>query len=233
MKRGWPSWRCRQSAGMRSYPQGQLYPQHYTGPGRAVRRRPCRRQSGVTLLMALFVVLVVSLLSLASARIAFDGARAAAAERDRQLAFQAAEAGLTDAERDIDGGANPASARALMFDDAGASGFESGCGKGTDNIGLCLFDSAAPPAWQTVDSSAAAVYGTFTGAILPWGGPLPLAPPRYVIERLPLVPAGEDASGGPHGPRVFRITAFGYGARPDTLVVLQSVYRKQAGQALP
>lgn len=201
---------------------------------RRLLRRPLHaRQRGVTLLMALFVVLVVSLLSLASARIAFDGARAARAERDRQLAFQAAEAGLADAERDIDGGNNPLSARAMMFHDDGASGFESGCGKGADNIGLCAFDGAAAPAWQTVDARATALYGTFTGAILPWGGPLPLAPPRYVIERLPLVQAGEDASGGPHGPRVFRITAFGYGAQPDTLVVLQSVYRNRTEQGLP
>lgn len=218
---------------------GARRPYRAPSPGMTGSTPWCRRggafacQRGLTLLMALFVLLVVSLLSLATARIAFDGARAAAAERDRQLAFQAAEAGLADAERDIAGGANPASLRALMFHDDGAMGFESGCGRGPDNIGLCAFDSAAPPAWQTVATSSTAVYGTFTGAIFPWGGPLPLAPPRYVIERLPLVRAGEDASGGPHGPGVFRITAFGYGAQPDTLVVLQSVYRKRTAPVPP
>jgi Tfp pilus assembly protein PilX len=201
--------------------------------GRQGRRGAHARQGGITLLMALFVVLALSLLSLATARIAFDGARAARAERDRQLAFQAAEAGLADAEHDIEGGANPASLRAQLFHDDGAIAFASGCGTGADNIGLCAFSSAAPPAWQTVDAGATAVYGAFTGAILPRGGPLPLAPPRYVIERLPLVRAGEDASGGPHGPVVFRITAFGYGAQPDTLVVLQSVYRGRTAPALP
>jgi type IV pilus assembly protein PilX len=52
---------------------------------------------------------------------------------------------------------------------------------------------------------------------------LPLSPPRYLIELLPSVRAGEDA--GKARQAVFRITAFGYGARPGTLVVLQSVYR--------
>ncbi|MFL6708135.1 MAG: PilX N-terminal domain-containing pilus assembly protein [Massilia sp.] len=190
------------------------------------------RQHGVTLFMALFFLLMVTMVALATARIALDGERGARAERDRQLAFQAAEAGLLDAERDITGGANPGSPRAGMFHDDGAIGFATGCGHDPVNLGLCAYSPGAPPAWQTVDASATAAYGSFTGAVFPYGGPLPLAPPRYVIERLPLVQAGIDASSARSGKQgLFRITAFGYGARAGTLVVLQSVYRSSDGLA--
>ena len=193
---------------------------------RAPPRSDTRRQRGATLLMALFVMLIVTMVSLATARIAFDAARSAGAERDRQLALHAAEAGLLDAERDINGGANPVSLRASMFRDNSAVGFEAACGRGPDNRGLCAYSGDGPPAWQTVDDAATAAYGSYTGAALPAGGPLPLAPPRYAIERLPLVQAGEDAGSAATGQALYRITAFGYGARPETLVVVQSVYRR-------
>ncbi len=186
-------------------------------------RRLQAAQRGVALVTSLFVLLVLTMVALAIARIAFDAERGARADRDRQLAFQAAEAGLADAERDIDGGADPGSARAAMFRDDGVVGFLPGCGRDSVNRGLCAYSAGALPAWQLVDVGASTPYGSYTGAVLPYGGPLPLAPPRYVIELLPGARAGEDAGAGRN--KLFRITAFGYGARPGTLVVLQSVYR--------
>ncbi|MDB5959201.1 MAG: pilus assembly protein [Massilia sp.] len=189
-----------------------------------------RAQAGAALLTALFVVLAVTMVALGMARIAFDAERGARAERDRALAFAAAEAGLADAERDIEGGADPASLRASMFHDDGAVGFVPGCGRDVANLGLCAYSQGGPPAWQLVDVAATAPYGSYTGAVLPvlpYGGPLPLAPPRYVIELMPTAGAGEDAGSG--GQHVFRITAFGYGARAGTMVVLQSVYRGVGG----
>lgn len=180
-------------------------------------------QRGLALVTALFVVLMVSMAALAAARIAFDGERAARAERDRVLAFHAAEAALVDAEHDIEGGADPASPRAAMFHNDAALGFVPGCGATAINLALCAFSPGQLPAWQVADLAVTARYGQYTGAALPYGGPLPLAPPRYLIELMPLTQAGEDA--GVRRGHVFRITAFGYGARPDTLVVLQAVYR--------
>ena len=87
------------------------------------------------------------------------------------------------------------------------------------------------PAWQAADlagaGSATTPYGTFTGAALPLGGgALPFQAPRYVIELMPLVRAGEDA--GPPVAKLYRITAIGFGVRANTQVVLQSFYRKVA-----
>lgn len=192
-------------------------------------RPPTSRATGMALVAALFVLLTFTMIALGVARVAFDADRSARAERDRQLAFQAAEAGLADAERDIEGGANPASSRAALFHDDSASGFVAGCGQDASNLGLCAYSLGAVPAWQLVETGASVPYGSYTGATVPafsYDGPLPLRPPRYVIERLPAVRAGEDAGAG-HA-YVYRVTAFGYGALADTLVVLQSVYRGSA-----
>lgn len=195
---------------------------HLPSPLKVFRCSP-GREHGVALLTALVVLLGVSMLALGVARMVFDAERGARAERDRQLALQAAEAGLVDAERDIEGGFNPLSARAALFRDDAALGFLPGCGRDAVSLGLCAFTPGATPAWQLIDDSAAIPYGTYTGATLPVGGPLPRKPPAYVIELLPAMRAGENA--GPQRQHLFRITAFGYGARPGTLVVLQSVYR--------
>jgi Tfp pilus assembly protein PilX len=193
-----------------------------------------RRCGGAVLLTALFVLVAIMAIGVSAAEIALNAEKSARNERDRHIAFQAAEAGLADAERDIEGGADPMSARAAMFD-GGALGFVDGCGRDSANLGLCAYVAgAAAPAWQLAELSApdgaggaATPYGRFTGETLPsGGGALPARAPRYVIELLPLVRAGEDA--GQRVDSLYRITAIGFGARPGTQVVLQSFYRKVA-----
>ena len=200
--------------------------------------RRLRRDGGAALLTALFVMVALTIIAMSAAQMALGAEKSARNERDRHLAFAAAEAGLLDAERDIEGGADPASSRAAMFASGSALGFVEGCGEGAANpkLGLCAYRSAssspAAPAWQAAglaDAGAAAAtpYGTFTGAVLPTGaGGLPARAPRYVIELMPLVVAGEDA--GQRAGNLYRITAIGFGARDNTHVVLQEVYRKVA-----
>ena len=66
---------------------------------------------GAALLTALILMLAVLMTGIASTRSALQNARAAEYERDRVLAVQMADAALTDAERDIEGGNAPGSAR--------------------------------------------------------------------------------------------------------------------------
>lgn len=185
------------------------------------------RAGGAALLTALFVLVAIMIIGVSAAHTALNAEKSARNERDRHIAFQWAESALIDAERDIEGAANPA--RAVLFASGSALGFADGCGRGRDTLGLCTYSRAAP-AWQLVDLSAdravgAAQYGTFTGAVLPTGGgALPDRAPRYVIELMPLARAGEDA--GRPAANVYRITAIGFGVRPSTHVVLQSFYRK-------
>jgi Tfp pilus assembly protein PilX len=195
------------------------------------------RQRGAALATALFVLLALLIIGVSAARTALHAEKAARAERDRHTAFQGAEAALADAERDIEGGSDPLSERARLFAHRSSIGFTDPCGAGrhSANLGLCL--PGAPslaPLWQRVDLSGddparveATDYGNFTGAQMAHAaGPLPARLPRYVIELMPLVRAGEDA--GARTGNFYRITAIGFGSNQATRVVLQSFYLKAA-----
>jgi Tfp pilus assembly protein PilX len=190
---------------------------------------------GAALVHALFVLVGVLIVGVSAAQMALNAEKSARNERDRHIAFQAAEAALADAERDIEGGRDPASARAELFADGSAIGFADGCGRGQGsvNLGLCMRAPAElAPAWQAAELSdetgsvaATIPYGKFTGAAMPSGsGTLPARAPRYIIELMPLARAGEDASR--RAGNFYRITAIGFGTRDTTRVVLQSFYRK-------
>ena len=199
----------------------------------------CVAQRGAALLLSLLVVLALMVIGVSGARIALYGERAARAERDRHIAFQAAEAALQDAETDIEGGSDPASVRAALFALDNAIGFDPGCGQGpVPNRGLCAHAGApAVPAWQAIalaapeaDAAATVAYGSFTGVRMPVGqAMLPARLPRYLIELLPFARAGEDA--GQRAGNFYRITAIGFGAHPSTQVVLQTYYLKAAEPA--
>lgn len=191
-------------------------------------------QKGAALLVTLCVMLAVMMLGVSAMRTAVNAEKSARGERDRQIALQAAEAALEDAERDIEGGSNPQSERAAMFAPGSADGFADGCGAGPQNpgLGLCLrVPEPGVPAWQSAALAAdggelrAVEYGRFTGAVMPFGkGTLPARLPRYIIELIPHARAGHDA--GKRTVNFYRITAIGFGASVATCVVLQSFYLK-------
>lgn len=203
-----------------------------------------RRQAeqGVTLVFALCMLVVVLLLGVSAAQLALQGERSARAERDRQLAFQAAEEALMDAQSDIDGRPG-APGRSAVFDSA--AGFAADCAAAAAQAGLCLpAGPGAPPVWLALDLGAGNAagmveYGRFTGARMAAGdSTLPSRLPRYLIEQLPAQLPGMEAgapggTAGGAGAYVYRITAIGFGAQADTQVVLQTYYRKRASGAAP
>lgn len=203
---------------------------------RMVERGAARTASeaGVALLTTLVLLVAVLVIGLSAARLALHGEKAARGERDRQMAFQAAEEALMDAENDIEG-SKSAPGRSAMFAPDSALNFVDGCGAGaaSANLGLCLRDvDESTPVWKRVDLSDDGVdtrsvpFGQFTGAAMPTGeGYLPFKRPRYVIELLPYAAQGEDA--GVRQNYFYRVTAIGFGSAPGSEVVLQSVYRKQ------
>lgn len=189
---------------------------------RAGRTR--RAECGLALVCALMLMLAAMAIGLAVMRGAFALLAAAHNERDRDVALAAAEAALRDGEHDIAGiGMAPSPERVAHFAPAGAAAFVAGCGRGADDLGLCL--ATGPPAWQTLDMAdannpALVPYGRFTGAVLAVGrGMLPARLPAYVIERI--APAGATTEQG----TFYRVTAIGFGTRASTRAVLQSVYR--------
>ncbi len=180
-----------------------------------------RGTRGLSLVTVLLMAAALAALAMAGMSSSVVQERMAGHARDRNLALQAAEAALRDAEADVEGNLTSLSA------------FVPDC---TD--GLCVPPSMAAsgatstPRWQTVnwspDARRSRVYGGATGA--------PALPdvesaPRYIVELLPsLVPSsGQSVSLGTgvgESPQAFRITVRATGRRSSTVVVLQSTYIK-------
>lgn len=204
-----------------------------------------RAQRGAVLIISLMFLVVLTLLAITSMSGTALEERMAGQYRDLNLAFQAAEAGLRDAERDLYavGAAPPATFTPRNPPIAGRTGFGDGTdaanpsSRCTDSSnttygrGLCYPRAAGPhPPFPTADLSAnsnvAVPYGLYTGAT-----PLQMvsAQPRYLIEALwSNIPAGPATSIGAGGATMtyYRITSRGFGANPATQVTLQEMYVK-------
>jgi type IV pilus assembly protein PilX len=81
---------------------------------RPARLHRSRRPTGIALITAVIMLLVITLLALGGARLALDTKRSTRNQRDFEIAYQAAEAALYDAEIDIQG-AVAAKSRSSIF----------------------------------------------------------------------------------------------------------------------
>lgn len=195
------------------------------------------RQAGSSLIITLLMLMAVMLLGLSAAQIALSGEKASRNDRDRQIAFQAAEAALIDAELDIQNSPSSLSRSALFSRDS-ALGFpaesDGNCGAGLRSqiLGLCnRKPPGVTPAWQAVDfanvdsnTTQSVPYGTFTGQQFTVGNGSSIRAPRYVIELMVFNQPGESADKVSY---FYRLTAIGFGIRESTQVVLQTFYRKE------
>lgn len=196
-------------------------------------RRP-RDARGIALITAVIMLLVITLLALGGARLALDSKRSSRNQRDFEIAYQAAEAALYDAELDISGDTTK---RASLFLPTSNNGFLSGdCNTGTTMpsafLGLCDTSGMSGDAiWDTINWTATngnktVEYGTFTGRSFPTGtGLTPARKPRYLIEIVPDNANGSSAS-TPVPRYKYRITAIGFGPNDATRAIVQSVFRK-------
>ena len=193
-----------------------------------LRDAPVPAQRGLTLIIVMLILVVVTILGIGGAQIALLGERSTRYDRDYLVASQAAEAALVDAEADIDG----AGTRAASFTPNNLGIFPwDACGT-TDptNLGLCRPSDLArqPQLWATVNfvnGDNSVPFGKFTGRTLRSGnvGIQPELPPRYIIELVvdqtpPIVAAAPVY--------MYRITAIGFGPRKEVQVVMQTAYRK-------
>ena len=185
-------------------------------------RKRCH-QRGLSLVVTL--VLMVATLGLGLAVMAVNAMqeRMISSSKDKDLALQAAEAGLRDGEQDVASNINPAT----PFNDGCLSGLcttpaqRSGLGA---NASLSPVDPGLGFDWS-VDGNVRK-YGQYTGVAQ---FPGVSAQPRYVIERFSFLgtPAGESAALGTEPTAAgigYRITVRAVGVRPETAVVLQSIY---------
>ena len=196
-----------------------------------------RRQRGVTLVIVLMLLVIVTLLGVGAARIALLGERTTRNERDYQIAWQAAEAALMDAQFDIRGPNSGSAQRVALFTPENTSNFGPGCNTSAEFRGMCA-PSEGKPVWAQVDflddgaDAPTVAYGTFTGRAFDSGttGVKPARAPRYMIEVVrDQTPMGSAASntGSKAAPIMYRITSMGFGPREDVQVVLQIAFKKE------
>jgi type IV pilus assembly protein PilX len=190
-----------------------------------------RNQRGATLIVGLIFLVALTLLGVMAMKSTLLQERMAGGSRDHSLAFQAAEAALRDAKRDIlslraDGttctpgsaGCRPATDR--PWESAGRTPFTSTCTNGQcyDNPAVSGygFGVGNQAAWLAYPLTGAPSidYGFFTGAV-PIAGVA--TQPRYLIEIF-------LRSNSQVTRYFYRITARGVGANPNTAVVLQEVF---------
>lgn len=179
---------------------------------------PLYFQNGVSLIVVLLLLVVVSMLGLASMQIALVGERGARNDRDMQIAWQSAEAALVDAEIDLKGPNSAAQSRTGKILTAPHIPV-SGCDKTQDWRGFCAPEStvtssaggtvtaAKKPTWLTVDftdtstNAPSVALGTFTGRSYKNAGNSlgtgiqPALAPRYIVEDVSAAD-GANAGGG-------------------------------------
>jgi type IV pilus assembly protein PilX len=168
------------------------------------------RQSGTALVVAMLFLVILGMLGVTTMTATTLEERMAGNTRDRDVAMQAAEAALRDAERDISNTV-PANGRVVTV-----AMFDAVC-----TSALCT--EGVPVLTNVDDTAKSAFLGQFTGELAMMQGPA--VQPRYVVELLntlppqvPVPPAGQQV-------RDFRITAKGYGRNTNTIVILQTVFR--------
>lgn len=169
------------------------------------------RQRGISLVIVMIFLVILSLLGISAMQSSTLSSRIARNEADRNLAFQAAEAALRDGELDV---------RNQRFDRSKCVAGALGCrvnpmqGKTRFDVacteGRCVFQDNVSPwetaaKWTGTGAGSGVVYGTYTGAA---NIPLVATQPRYILEALPIADS----------PPTYRITAVGFGASRPTVV---------------
>ena len=175
-------------------------------------------QAGMSLFPALMFLLVLAVIGVSALNSTLMQEKMVSNTKDTNIAFQAAEAGLRDAEVDV------------VKNIGSGTVFSSSCSNG-----LCT----PPSTWATptsmdiskaIDWSNTALtrsYGVYTASASLAGV---AAQPQYVIERLSTLPVGPGGSvglgvGAPNsGGAAYRLTVLGTGLRPETRVILQSTF---------
>lgn len=160
-------------------------------------------QSGSVLVISLIILLVVSLLAVGGMQGTIMQERMSANMHDRELAFQAAEAGLREAEAMLL--SNPPDAI-------------------TNTDGVYDINHADTPNWGAATPSDGAGFLTYGGSL---NGVA--KQPQYYVEQIEIIPTGTPMDGSAPPPPIayYRITALGFGATEQSRVIVRSVFRNQ------
>jgi len=194
-------------------------------------------ERGVTLIVVLILLVVVTILGVGGARIALLSERSTRFDRDYQVAWQAAEAALIDAEYDIAGPNTGAAQRVNTFKPENIGLFSPTCGISADTRGLCAHSETTIPIWTAVDfmntsgNAPTVAYGEKTDFpfVTNTVGVQPSRKPRYIIEWVYDTRPGVDAQIRPPGtprPILYRITSIGFGPNDQVQAMMQSTFAR-------
>ncbi len=161
------------------------------------------KQRGVVLFVALILLLILSMIGVTVARMQTVEERMARNEHNRQLAAQAAEAALHNAENQL---VNP----------PGVPKFAANTG------GYYTVSQTAGSVLPTLDWTDATKFVYYNGPVLS-AGSVALPTPKIVIEYMGTVAMpGEDVT---NPPSTYRVTVQGMNAEGNPSSILQSIYR--------
>jgi type IV pilus assembly protein PilX len=167
-------------------------------------RSAMHRQRGVTLIVTLMFMVILAMLGIAIGNVSVLEEKMSGNTRNRDLAFQAAEAAIRAAETSLNDSAFRATAFPnLVTTNANTASYWETC-----------FDplNTTPPCAIKYTPSLTLPAEGEDGALA--------AQPQYIIEQLPpVVPGGGAPTRYP-----YRVTARGVGGTADTVVVLQSEF---------
>ena len=170
------------------------------------------RQQGAVLVAVMLLLVITMLMAVSSVRTANLEERMAGHTRDRQVAFQIAEAALRDAEQVIAGNVGGS------FEPLRPGRFTAAC-----TAGLCRSTPAAP-LWTAFTDSDWASSKTWAYRATALAG---AASPRYVVEFQGTVQPIEP---GKPCVAMYLVTARARGPSAAADVVLQTVYRHRVGE---
>jgi type IV pilus assembly protein PilX len=192
----------------------------------------------------LLILVVATVLGVGAAQVSLVNERSARNDRDTEVAFQAAEAALVDAETDVLGPNDDTRQRLCLFAAGTRRGFRRRMRWHGEQQGLCApAEPGADPAWMTVDFRRERQVGRLRHL----HGPALLqrrcrhghASRRVARPRTALHRGSRSHRGGWQADALqsasardanylFRVTAIGYGMRDETQVVLQTNLYKPA-----
>lgn len=169
--------------------------------------RPPRRQSGAVLIVALVILLAMTIISVSSISTSTLEERMSANLKDRETAFQAAEAALRYGEGLVDAGIP-------------SGNFNTACNGGYCQHNLQDTTVNYPVYWKdsTLDVwNDSGKHQTFSVAGT-------AAPAKLIIEYMGVQIQNFSVGAQPTDPPIYRITALGYGQTTNSRVMLQSSY---------
>jgi type IV pilus assembly protein PilX len=201
-------------------------------------------QRGAVLVIALLFLTILTILGVTAMTSTTFEERLAGNARDNATAFQAAEAALRDARRDLNSifiapatianTRNPPISGKTGFGDGVNDSDNGKCGISTtapQTLGLCrplVYDASngVPPSYNSnfykSGQPSGVRYGTYTGAPDLQGVS---SQPSYYIEVMCLPQYG-GSLGDPNYCNFYRITGRGWGLNPNTVVTVQEIFLK-------